>query len=60
MGGSTEYPWGRMGSSSGHRLAFILVVINNLQHLEFSILTDYVRIDVMWEGNIQIMILLDV
>jgi hypothetical protein len=52
---STKYTWVWMGSSSEHRLAFILVVINNLQHLEFSILTDYVRVDVMWEGNMQIM-----
>jgi len=33
---SPECSWVWMGSSSEHRLAFILVVINNLQHLSFS------------------------
>ena len=54
-----EYTWVCMGSSSEHRLAFILVVINNLQHPEFSVLTDYLRFDVLSKGNMRIMILLE-
>ena len=55
----TEYTWVCMGSSSERLLASILVVINNLQHPEFSVLTDYVRFYVLSEGNVQMMVLLD-